>query len=131
MRAHDDDNDDATPAPAPARLPQDEYSRELRSLRGHPEAVEKNSRVEVEDFYGNLITFNVKTINRDSKATIFIEKGTSEGGRRIVLPPEVAAIIYRHATGISDTRRSRGAVKAAATRQLEGIKPFEKKAKEK
>lgn len=113
--------DDSTP------LPQDVFSRRLRELRANPAAVEKNSRVELSDFYGNLETWNVKTISHDSAATVFIERGTAGGGDRWVLPPEVAAALYRHKGGITAVNVKRGAKAAAATRQAAGVKPFVKK----
>lgn len=109
-------------------LPRDDYSRRLRNLKNHPEAVEKNTRIERLDFYGNVETWNVKTVNHDGASTVFLEKGAADNtGGRWLLPPEVVAAIYRHRDGVSEVRITRGAKKAAATRKAAGIKPFERK----
>lgn len=109
-------------------VPRDTFSSRLRELRNHPEGIERNGRVELYDFYGNLETWHIKTISHDGQATVFLERGTSSGGERWMLPPEVIARIYGHRDGISDARVSRGAKRAAVTRQLAGVKPFAKKA---
>jgi|SRR5262245_53734825 len=109
------------------KLPQDAYSQRLRELRGHPEAIEKHARVERFDFYGNVETWNVKTISYDGHATVFIERGTAAGGDRWLLPAEVVAALYRHRDGIAIVRVKRGARKGAATRKATGVQPFAKK----
>lgn len=111
------------------RLPRDEFSTRLRELQGSPEAVEKQSIVEVVDAYGNMTSWIVKTIRHDGQDTIFLQRNTSAGGDRWVLPPSVAAVIARHRDSAAMVNRRRAARTSAATRKAQGITPaFLKKA---
>lgn len=106
-----------------AKLPRDEFSTALRMLEGHPEAVLKVSIVPESDFYGNVITWVVRTGRHDGKDTVLLERMDSSGGARFVLPPSVVAAIGRQQDSAISVNRRRGARKAAATRDAAGIRP--------
>lgn len=110
-------------------VPQDPYSRRLRELRAHPEAVEKDSSVEDTDWYGNVVSYHVKTVSHDGQTTAFVERGSTEGGVRFVLPPKVMAALFRQKDSAVKVKRSRAARKAMATREASGFVPFVAKAK--
>jgi hypothetical protein len=110
-------------------LPTDEFSTALRSLQNNPGAVVRASSIDLEDFYGNVVTWHIKTIRADGADTVFLQRNTAEGGDRVVLPPEVMAVIVRQRDGAVSVNRRRGAARAAATREAKGIRPaFSKKA---
>lgn len=99
------------------QLPTDAFSTALRSLNGNPAAAVRSQSIDVSDFYGNLETWHIKTIRADGKDTIFLQRNTAAGGDRLVLPPEVAAVIARQRDGVVSVNRRRGSYKAAATRK--------------
>lgn len=105
-------------------LPRDEFSSRLRELAGDDHAVRRDSTIDLEDLYGNLVTWRVTTI-RDSKGleTVFLQRQDSEGGRRLVLPPAVTAAIVRQRSSATEVNRRRGARAAVVTRIAKGIKP--------
>lgn len=105
-------------------VPQDPYSRRLRELRAHPEAVERDSSVEDTDWYGNVVSYHVKTVSHDGQTTAFVERGTVDGGVRFVLPPKVMAALFRQKESAVKVKRSRAGKKAMATRVASGFKPF-------
>lgn len=105
-------------------IPRDEFSVTLKALLNNPTAVVRSSTIDLTDAYGNLVTWNVKTIRADGLGeTVFIQTNTAEGGRRIVLPPEVVAALVRQRGGAVAVARSRSASRAAATREARGIAP--------
>lgn len=103
-------------------LPKDEYSQQLRQLQANPGGVEKVSTIDLTDFYGNAVTWIVRSIRVDGDDTVFLQKIDAEGGRRLVLPAEVTAAIARQRDGILTVNRKRGARAAAATRKAKGQK---------
>jgi hypothetical protein len=110
-------------------LPRDEYSVALREASGHPEAVTKQSIVELIDQYGNCTTWVIKTIRRDGRETVFLQKNDAAGGGRWVLPPKVTEALARQRDGASVTNRRQKASRVAADRKALGIRPaFLKKA---
>lgn len=108
---------------ADQKVPRDEFSSTLRSLESHPEAVIKTSIVQQSDFYGNVITWVVRTARHDGKTTVLLERGRADGGDRFVLPPDVVAAISRQHEAAVAVNRRRGARKGAATREAKGIRP--------
>jgi hypothetical protein len=99
------------------KLPTDEYSKTLREKQGHPTSVEKTSVVDMVDFYGNAVTWTVRTIRIDGSDVVFIQKIDAEGGDRWVLPAEVTEAIARQRDGIVDVMSRRRAQAGAATRK--------------
>jgi hypothetical protein len=100
-------------------LPTDEFSKTLRELQANPSAVEKTSLIDLVDWYGNAVTWVVKTIRTDGKDVVFVQRNTSQGGDRWVLPTEVTAAIARQRDGATTVNRRRGARSAAATRRAD------------
>lgn len=109
---------------ATMQLPRDEFSSRLRELSGDDHAVRRDSTIDLEDDYGNLTTWRVTTF-RSSKGdeTIFLQRQTSAGGDRWVLPPAVTAAIIRQRASATSVNRRRGAAAGAATRAAKGIRP--------
>lgn len=105
-------------------IPQDEFSKRLRELRTVPDAVERKGSVDISDIYGNIVSWTILTIRIDGKDTVFMQRMTSEGGERRVLPPEVTELIRRQQSSATTTNRRRGAARGAATRKAAGVQPF-------
>jgi hypothetical protein len=109
-------------------LPKDEYSAELSRLTDHPEAIISTSLVERLSFYGHTETWVLKTIRIREAVTLFLQRMAADGAPiRLVIPPDVSAAAWRQMTTIKARARSRGAIKAAATRKAAGVRPFAKK----
>jgi hypothetical protein len=112
-----------------AALPRDEYSVEVRNLTNHPAGVVKQSIVELTDFYGNSVTWVIKTIRVEGDDTVFLQRQDASGGDRLVLPPQVTSVLARHRDGAATVNRKRAGRTAAAKRKALGITPaFLKKA---
>jgi hypothetical protein len=105
------------------RLPTDPFSQALRRLRDNPAAVEKESLIDLQNFYGQAETWVVRTIRVEGADVIFLQHVDANGGHQWVLPPEVTAAIARQREGIASKIRTRGARKAAATRAANGMRP--------
>jgi hypothetical protein len=99
-------------------VPHDEFSATLRGLANHPANVSKQSLVEVSDFYGNLVTWVVRTIRVEGEDTVFLQRQDGQGADRLVLPPAVTAVLARHREGAVTVSRRRSAAQGAATRLL-------------
>ena len=99
------------------KLPSDDYSKTLREKKGDPHGVEKTSIIDLEDFYGNAVTWTVRTIRTNGADVVFIQKIDSAGGSRWVLPAEVVEAVARQRDGIVDVMNKRRAHAAAATRK--------------
>jgi len=106
-----------------AVLPRDEFSTTLRGLMNHPAAVVRTSTIDLTDFYGNVVTWHVKTIRAEGTDTVFLQRNTATGGDRMVLPAEVVAALVRQRDGAVTVTRRRAATKAAATREANGVTP--------
>jgi hypothetical protein len=104
-------------------IPKDEYSALLRQQRANPEAVEKSATVDMQDFYGNAVTWNITTIRIEGRDTVFLQKNAAEGGKRWVLPPQVTGVMARHRESIWKTNRRRAGRRAAADRAARGERP--------
>jgi hypothetical protein len=104
-------------------IPRDDFSEALRSFERHPEAVKARSLVDLTDFYGNHVTWVIRTFQLEGRRTVLLERQTAGGAERLVLPPEVVGAIERQGGAASAMVRSRGARKAAATRKARGIRP--------
>jgi len=119
-----------------------EFDRTLAALTDLPDVVQtKESIIRAMPFLGvgGSTMFVVKTVRqkddseRPARDTIFLElvKDNAQGGAvRLVLPPEVAALIHRQYDALTSKTRKKGARRAAETRKALGIVPnFKKKAK--
>lgn len=105
------------------KLPRDQFSQRLRELSNHPEAVTRESVVNITDDYGNLTTWIVTSFRHDGRVTLFLQRNTSDGGDRWVLPPQVTDAIHRQRSSAVSVNRRKGAVKGAATRKAAGFTP--------
>jgi hypothetical protein len=105
------------------KLPRDPFSTRLRELSNHPEAVQKQSVIDIADDYGNLTTWVVTSFRHDGHTTLFLQRNTAEGGERFVLPPQVTAAIARQRSGAVSVNRRKGAARGAVTRKAKGFVP--------
>ena len=123
---------DASPSP---------FDRALGAFDGLPDIVRtRESIVRVMPFMGigGSSMFVVQTIrqcfeDRASQDTIFLEcvREEAQGGTiKLVLPPDVTAILQRQYDSLTTKNRKKGARKAVQTRRERGIEPgFLKKGK--
>jgi hypothetical protein len=105
------------------KIPRDEFSTATRDLGNHPEAVRKQSIVELADDYGNVTTWVITSFRVDGRETVLLQRQNQHGGDRWVLPPAVTAAISRHRDSAITVVRRRGARAGAATREARGIRP--------
>lgn len=98
------------------RLARDEFTKERRSLEGHPEAVAASSRIDVVDNYGNLTTWVVDLFRKEGQVTAFVQVGRPDGYTRLLIPPKVNAAIARHFGGLATKHRRK-----VARRQREDV----------
>lgn len=104
-----------------AILPQDLFSRELRSLRDNPGAISSSSTIETQDFYGNAATWVVETFRtEDGTETVFVQRNDAQGGQRWVLPSKVAAALARHRDQLGARARRRQGHRLVAQRKERG-----------
>lgn len=104
-------------------LPRDEFSTRMRELDGHPGAVKASSRIDITDLYGNVTTWTVDSYALGGEQGVaFVQRMSSEGGLRLVLPSEVMTAIARQRASQRHQRRRRGARQAVATRRARGDK---------
>lgn len=104
-------------------IPQDLFSRELRSLRDNPGAISSSSTIETADFYGNAATWVVETFRDDAGVeTVFVQRNDAQGGQRWVLPSKVAAALARHRDQLGARARRRQGHRLVAQRKERGDK---------
>lgn len=104
-----------------SELPRDPFSVAMRSLLGNPGAVRASSKVEIGDLLGNVETWIVDTFRVEGgEETILLQRVSAEGGTRLVLPPEVTAVINRQRGRAVTGTRKRAARAAVATRIARG-----------
>jgi hypothetical protein len=104
-------------------IPQDLFSRELRSLRDNPGAFSSQSTIDTQDFYGNAATWVLETFrDNDGTETVFVQRNDAEGGQRWVLPSKVVAALARHREQLSVRARRRQGHRLVALRKGRGDK---------
>lgn len=96
------------------RLARDEFTVALRALEKHPEGVQAESRVDVIDFYGNVVTWNLNLFRVEGAVTALVQIGAAVGYQRLVIPPKVTAVIYRHFSGLASKHRRKQAKRSVA-----------------
>jgi hypothetical protein len=101
-------------------MPTDIFSRRRRELMDDPGSMRSESLIPLVDFYGNFQQWLVETFRHGSEETIFLAMNDHEGGRRYVLPPEVAAAMYRQRDHLIARARKRGARQAVETKRAKG-----------
>lgn len=104
------------------RIPRDEFSTQRRSVINNPGAVGTSTRLDIDDFYGNLETWAIDTFRVDGRTTVFIQRlgVTSDLNMRLVLPPAITAVLERQGGQLLGKVRRVGARKALETRRLRG-----------
>jgi hypothetical protein len=115
-----DRNQDDEPTVTLAR---DEFSEAWRQTSNHPAAVTKQSTIDVSDFYGNTVTWVVRTVRVEGNDTVFLQRQDGTGGGRWVLPPQVTTVLARHRDGAATVNRKRAARTSAANRKAQGLQP--------
>lgn len=103
-------------------LPADHFSRRRRELADNPGAVHTTGAVTRTDVYGNVEDWLLETFRADGVETVFMRVNDRDGGRRVMLPPEVAALLYRQREQLVAKGRRRAARKAVETKRAKGIK---------
>jgi hypothetical protein len=104
-------------------IPQDLFSRELRSLRDNPGAISSSSTIDTQDFYGNAATWVLETFRtEDGTETVFVQRNDAQGGQRWVLPSKVAAALARHRDQLGARARRRAGHRLVALRKERGDK---------
>lgn len=101
-------------------IPTDTFSRRRRELRDNPGALTAGSTIPLSDPYGNFQSWIVETFRADGEETIFLIMSDAEGGRRLMIPPSVAAAIYRQRDQLVVRSRKRAARQAVATKRERG-----------
>lgn len=103
------------------QLAQDVYSQTLTRLLDNPEAATtKGSTINVTTLLGHSQTWVVRTIRIAGQDTAFVQRVDSDGGMRLVLPPEVVLAIARQRDSLVTQTRKRAARKAVETRRAKG-----------
>lgn len=122
MKKHDDTEPTVT-------LARDEFSEAWRQTSHHPAGVSKQSTIDVTDFYGNTVTWVIRTVRVEGSDTVFLQRQDASGGQRLVLPPKVTEALARQRDSAVTTNRRKVASRVAADRKAMGFKPtFQKKA---
>jgi len=101
-------------------LPRDEFSVTLRSMSDNPGAVRASSRLDIADFYGRSETWTIDTFRANGIETALVQRMSTGGALRLVLPPQVMAALTRQHDSLTGKVRSRGARQAVATRIARG-----------
>ncbi len=101
-------------------LPRDEFTVRLRELSDNPGAVRTSSRVDIADFYGQHETWTVDTFRHDGIETAFVQRMSTDGGLRLLVPSQVMAALVRGHETLTGKMRVRGARQAVATRIARG-----------
>ena len=105
----------------------DTFDRLLGQLQGLPETTQaKPATIQVLPplGVGGTQAYIVQTIRqRDLGDFTFIQYVNNEGAQRMILPPEVTALVNRQRDAISARNRRKGARQAAVTRKERGIEP--------
>jgi hypothetical protein len=103
-------------------LPTDLFSRRRRELSDNPGALGSGSRVPTQDFLGNFQDWIVETFRVDGAETVFITVADQDGGRRLMLPPQVTATLYRQRDQLVARQRRKTARATVAMRRERGDK---------
>lgn len=105
-----------------SQLPTDDYSRQLSRLLNDPSAIQSTCTIDTVTMLGHSETWIVKTVRVESGSMLFFQCINADGGKRFVLPMDVAAAVIRqHATALDRVRKRAGS-KAAATRKAKAGK---------
>lgn len=101
-------------------IPSDLFSKRRRELRDNPGAIRSASTVNLQDFYGNLETWNIETFRVDGTVEALVQRNSVEGALRLVLPPKVMEALDRQRGQVVTVSRQRAARRALETRRERG-----------
>jgi hypothetical protein len=108
------------PPPAMPALPTDAYSIAYRQVCDHPEAVRSSSTITIADFFGRSETWVIESFWLEGAATCFVQRMSSEGGFRLLLPPAVTTAIDGQRGRTIAGKRKRTARNVVAARRARG-----------
>ena len=103
-------------------LPTDAFSIAFRNLTDNPGAVRTSSKVDLIDFYGRTESWIIDTFRVEGVETVFVQRISADGALRLVLPPEVTAVVNRQHDRATTINRRRGAAAAVRTKREKGLK---------
>lgn len=101
-------------------LARDEFTARRRDLDNNPEAVRASSRIDVVDDYGNVATWNIDLYRVEGRVTAFVQRGTTDGYIRLVVPPDVTGAIARHQSGLVTKSRRKTARRVVEDKRARG-----------
>lgn len=102
------------------------FDRAIGALDGLPDVIStKTTTMRVVPTFGfGTYLYAVQTYRqRDRGDTIFLEHVSEHGTTRLVIPPEVSAVIARQRDQLTARARSRASKRAAEDRKARGIQP--------
>lgn len=102
------------------RLARDEFTSRRRELAANPGAVSSTVRIDIEDHYGNVTTWNLDLFRVAADVTAFVQRGAADEYQRFVMPPAVTAAIIRHHAGLVTKSRRKTARRVVADRLARG-----------
>lgn len=103
-----------------SEIPSDTFSRRRRELSDNPGAIRSASTVNLQDFYGNLETWNIETFRLDGTVEALVQRNSVDGALRLVLPPKVMEAMDRQRGQVVTQSRKRAARRAMDTRRERG-----------
>jgi hypothetical protein len=106
------------------QLPVDNFSIHRRRVLDNPGAVATSSAtIDNQTILGHSETWIVKTVRVAGRDTAFIQHIDADGSQRLVLPPEVTAVLARQRDALGTLTRRKAARAVAADRKARGIEP--------
>ena len=101
-------------------IPADVFSRRRRELMDNPGTIRSASTVNLQDFYGNMETWNIETFRTEGIVEALVQRNAIDGSLRLVLPPKVMAALDRQRDQVVTGSRRRAARRAVETRRERG-----------
>lgn len=105
---------------ADSPIPQDTFSRLLRQAGDNPAASRASSTVSLTDFYGNTEIWVVETFRADGADPVFMTRSAADGSMRLVLPPQITAVLARQRDQVIASARRRQARDTMELRRRRG-----------
>jgi hypothetical protein len=112
-------------------LPTDAFDVQLAKLTGLPGgASTQPTTLDLQDDYGNLQTFIVRSVKSDQGDTVFVQRVTADSVLRVFLPPRVLATVDRQRDTLVTKVRRRHGKRLADERKARGEQPAFTKVRE-
>jgi len=100
----------------------DGFDRAIHSVRGLPGYSEKVSVIEQgSDFFFTSSKWIITSVRTDDQQAVFLEWIGQAGGDRLVIPPAVVKVIYRHHNQFRTIGRKLRGQRAADTRKRKQV----------